>query len=65
MKISLPIVGLVREAPEMPSPAIALGHLPEFCFVFKTVSLCSPGCPGIHFVDQPGLELGAPSSSTS
>jgi hypothetical protein len=21
------------------------------------VSLCSPGCPGTHFVDQTGLEL--------
>jgi hypothetical protein len=21
------------------------------------VFLCSPDCPGIHFVDQPGLEL--------
>ena len=24
------------------------------------VSLCSPGCPGIHFVDQAGLELRNP-----
>jgi hypothetical protein len=42
-----------------------------FCFVFVVVvlffvflvffrdrvSLCSPGCPGTHFVDQAGLEL--------
>jgi hypothetical protein len=35
-----------------------------FCFVFvfvfvfrDRVSLCSPGCPGTHFVDQAGLEL--------
>jgi hypothetical protein len=29
-----------------------------FCFVFRDrVSLCSPGCPGTHFVDQAGLEL--------
>jgi hypothetical protein len=28
------------------------------CFVFPDrVSLCSPGCPGTHFVDQAGLEL--------
>jgi hypothetical protein len=27
-----------------------------FCF-FDRVSLCSPGCPGTHFVDQAGLEL--------
>jgi hypothetical protein len=40
-------------------------HLPP-CFLFlnkllvlffKTVSLCSPGCPGTHSVDQAGLEL--------
>jgi hypothetical protein len=31
----------------------------EFClFVFRDrVSLCNPGCPGTHFVDQAGLEL--------
>jgi hypothetical protein len=23
----------------------------------ERVSLCSPGCPGTHFVDQDGLEL--------
>jgi hypothetical protein len=33
-----------------------------FCFVlffvfWDRVSLCSPGCPGTHFVDQAGLEL--------
>ena len=29
-----------------------------FVFVFRdTVSLCSPGCPGTHFVDQAGLKL--------
>jgi hypothetical protein len=29
-----------------------------FFLVFRDrVSLCSPGCPGIHFVDQAGLEL--------
>jgi hypothetical protein len=28
------------------------------CFVFEDrVSLCSPGCPGTHFVDQADLEL--------
>jgi hypothetical protein len=28
------------------------------CFVFQDrVSLCSPGCPGTHSVDQDGLEL--------
>jgi hypothetical protein len=29
-----------------------------FVFVFRDrVSLCSPGCPGTHSVDQAGLEL--------
>jgi hypothetical protein len=36
------------------------------CFVFRDrVSLCSPGCPGTHFVDQAGLELRDPSASAS
>jgi hypothetical protein len=26
-------------------------------FVFETVSLCSPGCPRTHSVDQAGLPL--------
>jgi hypothetical protein len=37
-----------------------------FCFVFRDgVSLCSPGCPGTHFVDQAGLELRNPPVSAS
>ena len=29
-----------------------------FCFVFPDrISLCSPGCPETHSVDQAGLEL--------
>ena len=28
-----------------------------FFFFSSRVSLCSPGCPGTHFVDQAGLEL--------
>ena len=36
------------------------------CFVFwDRVSLCSPGCPGTHFVDQAGLELRNPPASAS
>ena len=39
----------------------ALGILkstPLFVFVFQDrVSLCSPGCPGTHSVDQAGFEL--------
>jgi hypothetical protein len=37
-----------------------------FVFVFRDrVSLCSPGCPGTHFVDQAGLELRNPPASAS
>jgi hypothetical protein len=37
-----------------------------FFFVFRDrVSLCSPGCPGTHFVDQAGLKLRNPPSSAS
>jgi hypothetical protein len=35
-----------------------------FCFQDK-VSLCSPGCPGTHTVDQAGLELRNPPASAS
>jgi hypothetical protein len=37
-----------------------------FFFSFQDrVSLCSPGCPGIHFVDQADLELRDPPASAS
>jgi hypothetical protein len=36
-----------------------------FWFFRDRVSLCSPGCPGIHFVDQAGLELRNPPASAS
>jgi hypothetical protein len=36
-----------------------------FCFFRNRVSLCSPGCPGTHFVDQAGLELRNPPASAS
>jgi hypothetical protein len=37
-----------------------------FFWVFRDrVSLCSPGCPGTHSVDQAGLELRNPSASAS
>jgi hypothetical protein len=35
-----------------------------FCF-WGRVSLCSPGYPGTHFVDQAGLELRNPPASAS
>jgi hypothetical protein len=43
------------------------GQLLFVClFVFRyRVSLCSPGCPGTHFVDQAGLELRNPPASAS
>jgi hypothetical protein len=42
----------------------------ELCFmsfggVQDRVSLCSPGCPGTHSVDQAGLELRNPPASAS
>jgi len=36
---------------------------PLFPFLF--FSLCSPGCPGTHFVEQVGLELRNPPASAS
>jgi hypothetical protein len=41
-----------------------------FCFFFflvfqDRVSLCSPGCPGTHPVEQAGLELRNPPASAS
>jgi hypothetical protein len=35
-----------------------------FCFS-ETGFLCSPGCPGAHFVDQAGLELRNPPASAT
>jgi hypothetical protein len=36
-----------------------------FLFFRDRVSLCIPGCPGTHFVDQAGLELRNPPASAS
>jgi hypothetical protein len=36
-----------------------------FLFSQDRVSLCSPGCPGTHSVDQAGLELRNPPASAS
>ena len=36
-----------------------------FLFFRDKVSLCSPGCPETHFVDQAGLELRNPPASAS
>jgi hypothetical protein len=41
-------------------------HFLVCLFVFRDrVSLCSPGCPGTHFVDQAGLKLRNPPASAS
>jgi hypothetical protein len=37
----------------------------DFFFFGDRVSLCSPGCPGTHSVDQAGLELRNPPASAS
>jgi hypothetical protein len=34
-------------------------------FFQDSISLCSPGCPGTHFLDQAGLELRNPPASAS
>jgi hypothetical protein len=36
-----------------------------FLFFRDRVSLCGPGCPGTHSVDQAGLELTNPPASAS
>jgi hypothetical protein len=36
-----------------------------FLFFRDRVSLCSPGCPGTHSVDQAGLKLRNPPASAS
>jgi hypothetical protein len=51
------------------SIACVLGFLwhflfqPFFFFFWDRVSLCIPGCPGTHFVDQAGLEFRNPPAS--
>ena len=36
-----------------------------FVFFLDRVSLCSPGCPGTHSVDQDGLKLRNPPATPS
>jgi hypothetical protein len=53
--------------------SLSLYHSVCSCFLFvclffvfqDRVSLCSPGCPGTHSVDQAGLELRNPPASAS
>jgi len=49
----------------LPRPTIQINSRSQFLFVFlfilfwgDGVSLCSPGCPGTHHVDQACLKLG-------
>jgi hypothetical protein len=45
---------------------LLLGEKRLFFLVFRDrVSLCRPGCPGIHSVDQAGLKLRDPPASAS
>jgi hypothetical protein len=46
--------------------AFSFSYLFIYFWVFRDrVSLCSPGCPGTHFVDQAGLKLRNPPASAS
>jgi hypothetical protein len=53
----------------LPSPPFSSSPLSSafffffFFFSFSRVSLCSPGCPGTHSVDQAGLEPRNPPAS--
>ena len=42
-----------------------MSSLSLFLVFRDRVSLCSPGCPGTHFVDQAALELRNPPAPTS
>jgi hypothetical protein len=54
-----------RERKTMPCPG-RLTEVDKPIFFFKDwVSLCSPGCPKTHSVDQAGLKLRDPPASTS
>jgi hypothetical protein len=48
------------------SPKSQIQQNTFFFLVFRDrVSLCSPGCPGTHFVDQTSLEIRNPPASAS
>jgi hypothetical protein len=64
---------ILLRKPKCSTIALVIGLILVFGFgfgfgflVFRgRVSLCSPGCPGTHFVDQAGLELRNLPASTS
>jgi hypothetical protein len=47
-----------------PTKGLCFGFV-YFFFFRDRVSLCSPGCPGTHSVNQAGLELRNPPASAS
>jgi hypothetical protein len=49
----------------LPLPPSILFIIYLFLVFRDRVSLCSPGCPGTHLVDQAGLELRNPPASAS
>jgi hypothetical protein len=51
-----PIFPILKEYRQPPGSGGAHFFVCLFCF-WDRVSLCSPGCPGTHSVDQAGLEL--------
>jgi hypothetical protein len=59
----LPPVPPWGQGPQTTRISVTGWHFVLFCFVlflfffYDRVSLYSPGCPGTHSVDQPGLEL--------
>jgi hypothetical protein len=74
------VVLMAQHAGSCPAEAVNLkastaesNHWPVWVFFFffwgggvpDRVSLCSPGCPGTHFVDQAGLKLRNPPASAS
>jgi hypothetical protein len=49
----------------LPAERLNLSFCNLFFFLQDRVSLCSPGCPGTHFLHQAGLELRNPPASAS
>jgi hypothetical protein len=64
---SLQVEGKVQWVTKGKEPSeVCMGGKGFFFFFFwGRVSLCSPGCPGTHSVDQAGLELRNPPASAS
>jgi hypothetical protein len=60
------VVMLASMTPDL-FPKFSISRVVSLCdFFFRDrVSLCSPGSPGTHFVDQAGLELRNPPASAS